>query len=354
MAEIFSGKRIRKTWIKNRMVLPPLVTFHFSEDGFVNERKLHHYQAIAKNGIGLIVVEATAVDPLGRLSEDQLGIWDDKFVPGLSELASVIHQEGVPTVIQIHHAGAKSKLNGHHEKISASAYKDARAMTLDEINKTIQQFKAAAIRAFQAGFDGVEVHGAHGYLLTQFFSKTSNVRKDQYGGSLENRLRIAKMIIEAIRPVVSESFIVGIRMGCNENSLEEAKTMAKAFEKMGYDYLSVSTGLDASPIEKPSDFPYDWIVYGGTVIKNEVTIPVIGVHEIKTESQVRGLIETDLLDFVGLGRAQLADYRFVEKLKTGEPILTCLNCQPCQWRRDGYYCPRHIQLRKKTVNDLAD
>lgn len=350
MADIFSPKKIRGLVLKNRMVLPPLVTFNFSENNCVNERKIKHYQAIAKNGIGMIIVEATAVHPNGRLCDDQLGIWDDSFMPGLKRLASAIHQEGVPAILQIHHAGAKTRVSGFNDLISASAYNKARAMTSAEIKSTILDFKDAARRANECGFDGVEIHGAHGYLLTQFFSTTSNHREDNYGGSFENRARIAKDIIDEIRLVVDKNFIVGIRMGCNENSLEESCLFAKQFEGFGYDYLNVSSGLDASPIEKPSYFPFHWIVYGGTQIKAIVDIPVIGVYGIKTEKQIKQLIETGLLDFVAIGRAQLADYNFVKKLKTGEPILYCLTCQPCQWRINGDNCPRQKQFRQKTQN----
>ena len=347
MADIFSPKTIRHTKIKNRIVLPPLVTFNFSENGFVNQRKLDHYKAIAENGIGMIVVEATAINPKGRLSNDQLGIWDDTFIEGLSQLADTIHMYNCTAIIQIHHAGAKTRYEGAEDIISASAYKGARAMTLEEIKANIEDFKAAALRAEKAGFDGVEIHGAHGYLLTQFFSKTSNQRQDAYGGNLENRLRIAKDIIQAIRPNVNKDFIIGIRMGANENDLDTAIKMATYFESLSYDYLSVSTGLDARPIEKPEDFPYHWIVYGGTVIKKAVHIPVIGVYKLRFKEDIEGLIGPNLLDFVAVGRGQLADYQFTEHIKAGKDLLYCLECQPCQWRYDGMNCPRQRQSRKK-------
>jgi 2,4-dienoyl-CoA reductase-like NADH-dependent reductase (Old Yellow Enzyme family) len=351
MSKVFSNKMIRNTVISNRVVLPPLVTFHFSENGYVNHRKLNHYQAIAKNGVGMIVVEATAIDPNGRLSDDQLGIWSDDFIPGLTILANTIHQEGVKAVIQVHHAGAKTRVTGFNDLVSASQYRQAREMRLDEIKQTIRNFRDAAIRAYKCGFDGVEIHGAHGYLLTQFFSEKSNHRNDLYGGSFNNRIRIAEEIIQAIRTSVDdEDFFVGIRMGCNENSLDESKRFARSFESFGYDYLSVSSGLDGTPIEKPNDFPFHWIVYGGTQIKKVVSIPVIGVYGIKTEKQVKTLIESNLLDFVAVGRGQLADYNFTSKLKSGEKILYCLDCNPCQWRIDGENCPRQKQFRQKTQN----
>ncbi|MDA3931164.1 MAG: NADH:flavin oxidoreductase [Tenericutes bacterium] len=350
MNKVFTSKNINNHEIKNRIILPPMVTFNFSENGYVNDRKIDHYKQIAENGIGMIIVEATAIHPNGRLSDDQLGIWDDKFIPGLKELVDVVHEADCKIVIQIHHAGSKTKVTGLNEIVSASDYKHARALKLDEIKEIINDFKSAGIRAEKAGFDGVEVHGAHGYLLTQFFSEKSNERTDEYGGSFENRIRIAKEIYSVINASTPDNFIIGMRMGCNENSLDESKKFAQTFENLGYDYLSVSTGLDATEIDKPEDFPYHWIVYGGTEIKKVVDIPVIGVYKIKEREQIEYLINNNLLDFVAVGRGQLADYNFTKHLKENGEILYCLECNPCQWRYDGSKCPRQIEVAKKKAN----
>ena len=346
MALIFSEYQISQTRIKNRLVLPPMVTFNFSEKGFVNDKKINHYRQIAENGIGLIVVEATAINPQGRLSNCQLGIWDDQFIPGFKRLTEVIRQAGSVAVLQIHHAGSKAKFDGANDIVSASDSHQTRGLTETEVYHVIDDFKMAALRAYQAGFDGVEIHGAHGYLLTQFFSMKTNHRKDQFGGSFENRMRIATNVYQEVRKMTSPEFIVGMRMGCNENSIEESIHMAQYFEQLGYDYLSVSSGLDGEPIEKPDDFPYHWITYGGTVIKRNVQIPVIGVYGIRNQEQIEGLLNDDLLDFVAIGKGQLADYQFTKHLKNGSDILYCLECNPCQWRYSGDLCPRQIQAKK--------
>ena len=351
MKKVFSSKKIGNIEIKNRITLPPLVTFTWGDkSGFVMDKKIEHYQKIAANGIGLIVVEATAINPNGRLSEDQLGIWDDKFILGLKKIAENIHKYNAKAFIQIHHAGVKTKVAG--DIVSASKYKHARALNENEIKTIIEEFKQASLRAFKAGFDGVEVHGAHGYLLTQFFSKKVNHRKDNYGGSFENRIQIAKEIYQKINSVTPKDFVIGIRMGSNENSLSESKQMAKAFQKFGYDYLSVSTGFDNTKIEAniPKDFPGNWILYGGALLKEVVDIAVIGVYKIKTKKQIEYLIDNELLDFVAIGRAQLADYNFTYHLKNDLEILTCLECNPCKWRYGGENCPRQIQVRKKNKN----
>lgn len=356
MNKVFTSKKIGNIEIKNRMVLPPMVTFTFSDgNGFVSEKNIDHYAQIAKNGIGLIIVEATAIDPNGRLSTDQLGIWDDKYIEGLSKIADTIHENGAKAFIQIHHAGLKTTKGATDDIVSSSDYEDKRSRARElleaEIKEIIRLFVKAAERAKAAGFDGVEVHGAHGYLLTQFFSEKVNKRSDKYGGSFKNRNRIAEEIYKCIRYKVGDEFIIGIRMGCNENSLEESIKRAESFETLGYDYLNISTGFDNSPIEEevPEGFPGNFIVYGASRIKENVNIPVMGVNMIKEPSDISSLLNEDLLDFVAIGRGQLADYNFTRHLKDDEPILTCLECKPCKWFSNGDNCPRQIQVKRENA-----
>lgn len=348
MKKVFQSKKIGNLNIKNSLVLPSMVCFKFGkEDGSVSDKSLEHYRKIGENGIGLIIVEATAVDPRGRLSMDQLGIWNDSHIEGLTNLANTIHNAGAKAFIQLHHAGLKGVTE---DLVSSSEYEskngNARELTITEIGDIVRAFVSGAVRAKKAGFDGVEIHGAHGYLLTQFFSEKVNKRRDRYGKTFENRNRIAREIYNCVRYKVGEDFIVGIRMGSNENSLEESIKRAKYFEKLGFDYLSVSTGFDNTHIEEDVEegFPGNWIVYGGKRIKENVNIPVIGVNQIKEKEQIKRLIEEEYLDFAAIGRAQLADYNFTKHLKDGEEILTCLGCTPCKWFTNGENCPRHNKM----------
>ncbi len=179
-----------------------MVSFSFAkEDGFVTEDKINHYRKLARGGVGLIILEATCVNSRGKLSKDQLEIGHDKYIEGLSKIVDVCHENGAKVFIQLHHAGLRSRIEG--EKVSSSDYDDgkiqARGLSIEEIHKIQDDFIKAAVRAEKAGFDGVELHGAHSYLLSQFFSEKVNKRDDIYGGSFENRIRIAKEIIEAIK-----------------------------------------------------------------------------------------------------------------------------------------------------------
>lgn len=346
MDKLFTPQKIRDLEIKNRIVLPPLVCFSFADDnGFVSEKNVKHYESIAKSGTGLIIVEATCVNKKGRLSPFQLGIWGDEYIEGLSKIAKACHKYGAKVFIQLHHAGLRISKNINEEGITSSDYNDgkttARGMTKGELHAIQKDFIDAALRAEKAGFDGIELHGAHSYLMTQFFNQKVNTRTDEYGGSLENRIRFTAEIFEGIKKKVGKDFIIGIRMGSNENSLESSIDMAKMFEKLGMDYLHVSTGFDnKSPFseELPADFPCNWIVYGGTKIKEQVNIPVIAVNTIKTPEQARYLIENNLVDFVAMGRAQLADYDLTAKMKAGQTYVKCVGCSPCKWYTNGDNC----------------
>ncbi|WP_163193012.1 NADH:flavin oxidoreductase [Clostridium thermarum] len=350
MDVLFTPQKIKDLEIKNRIVVPPMVCFSFAgEDGFVTEKNIIHYENLAKGGSGLIIVEATCVSKDGRLSPDQLGIWTDDFIEGLSKIAEVCHKYGAKVFIQLHHGGLRTHNAVCANTITSSDYTDgkisSRGMSIEEIYSVQQDFIDATIRAEKAGFDGIELHGAHSYLMTQFFSEKVNKREDGYGGNFENRMRFATEIITSIKKNVKENFILGIRMGCNENGLENSIAMAKKFEALGLDYLHVSTGFDNTQIdlEVPKGFLGNWIVYGAAKIKEQVNIPVIAVNSIKSGEEARFLIDNKFVDLVAIGRAQLADYNFVNHIKEGQPVVKCLGCRPCKWFTNGDNCPRHLK-----------
>ncbi len=349
MTNLYGKREFGKLELKNPFVLPPMVAFGFAgESGNVSQRNIDHYDEITKNGAGLVVVEATCINPDGRLSPDQLAIWDDSYIEGLGKLADTIHKNGAVAIIQLHHAGLNAKADVTDYPVTSSDFERkgrfSKGMTEEQIKSTIAEFASSAERAQKAGFDGIEIHGAHGYLLTQFFSKKVNKRTDEYGGSFDNRNLIAKKIHDKVREKTRKGFIVGIRMGCNDDNIEESIERAKEFEKIGYDYLHVSTGFDNTQIEveAPADFPCNWIVYGGTLIKEKVGIPVIGINKILKKEQIDYLLQNELLDLVAIGRAQLADHDYIEHLVGEGDIVTCIECRPCKWFTDGTKCPRHI------------
>jgi 2,4-dienoyl-CoA reductase-like NADH-dependent reductase (Old Yellow Enzyme family) len=298
MTTIFTGYKLKNIDIKNRIVLPPMVRFSLvNKDGLVTKELVNWYEDIAKNDIGLIIVEASCVSADGKLRPNQIGIWDDSFIPGLTEIAKACHKWNVPVIIQIHHAGFKDKIATVSET---------------KLDCILDQFVEAFQRAKKCGFDGIEIHGAHTYLISQLNSKVWNIRTDKYGGSFEKRMFFTKTLIERTSSLFDENFILGYRMGGNEPHLEDGIAIAKYLEGIGVDLLHVSSGTpDPSyrsevKIDLPDNFHLDWVVYLGVEIKKHVNIPVIGVRKIKTEEDASWLIENNLLDFVAIGRGLIA------------------------------------------------
>lgn len=350
MVNLSSEIKIKQALIKNRIVMPPAVCFGWSDNrGFVTEEHVEHYGNIAKGGSGLIVVEATCINKDGRLADSQLGIWCDEQIDGLSRIAEVCHKHGAVVLVQIHHAGLKTPEIVAKEPLAPSTVslwgKTGRALTIDEIHKLQTEYVEAAKRVKAAGFDGIELHGAHGYLVDQFMSPITNKREDEYGGSLTNRMRFGIEIVERIKEELGEDFILGYRMGGNAPDLLDGITIGKELEKKGVDLLHVSAGIigENTP-EAPKEFPYNWIVYMGTEIKKQVSIPVIVVNGIRTPEQAAYLVENNLADFVAVAKAQLVDYNWANKALEGGEIKNCLECPRCQWFTDGRKCPRNFML----------
>ena len=308
MTNILTPLKIKNIELKNRIVLPPLVRFSLiDEDGFVTDRLIEWYERIAQDEVGMIIVEATCVAEDGKLRENQLGLWDDKFIEGLKKVSDIGKKYNVPMLIQIHHAGFKEKIAEVSENI------------LDDI---LDKFVLAFERAKKSGFDGIEIHGAHTYLLCQLNSAMWNKRNDKYGGDFERRIFFNKSLIERTKYLFDDNFILGYRMGGNEPSLDDGIEIAKYLEKLGVDILHVSSGAPDPKFKQevkidnfPEDFPLDWVIYMGTVIKKYVNIPVIGVRKIKTEKEASWLIENNLLDCVAVGRAMIFQPHWMVKAR---------------------------------------
>ena len=343
--QLFSQFTLKGLIAKNRIVFPPVVCFHYAgEDGMVIPRNIEHYRLRAEGGAGIVITEATAVLKEGRLAPFQLGIWSDDHIPGMQKITEIVKTSGAISLLQIHHAGLVTK-----EDISEFAKgpsiddKNPRsqALSLEEIGKIRDAFFIGAARAQKAGYDGIELHGAHGYLLNQFASSFFNRREDEYGGSLEKNLKFAGEIIHGIRKECGDDFIIGYRLGANSPTLDDGIKIAEHLENSGIDLLHVSHGGSLLNLPRtPMDFEYNWIVYSGITIKRHVTVPVIAVNEIKTPDRAAWLIENDLIDFVALGRPQLADPSWVNHVKNNEPVNVCSNCKPkCRWYEDSELCP---------------
>lgn len=304
---LFSPYKIKNINIKNRIVLPPMVRFSILEnDGYVNDELVEYYANLAKAGNGLIIVEATCVCQNGKLRDNQLGIWDDTFIEGLSRIAEVCKKYSVPSIIQLHHAGFKWNISEVEENV------------LDEI---LDKFVIAFYRAKKCGFDGIEIHGAHTYLISQLNNSQTNTRTDKYGGKSNfERLYFSRELISRTRDLFDDNFILAYRLGANEPLLEDGIEFAKILEKEGVDLLDISTGIPKEgvrsqiKVEVPNDFHLNWVVYMASVIKKYVNLPIICVNQIKIEDDASFIIENNLADFVAIGRAQLGkDFSWPER-----------------------------------------
>jgi 2,4-dienoyl-CoA reductase-like NADH-dependent reductase (Old Yellow Enzyme family)/thioredoxin reductase len=340
---LFSPIRIKKMEIANRIVMPPMGTNLGNSDGTVSEANLAYMKRRAGAGAGLIITEISAVHPTGMAIPSELGSYDDRFIPGLRKLADVIHAGGSKAALQLHHTGRESLfLLKAGKAIAPSPIRSLvfgltpREMTRGEIQDLIAAFGAAAFRARQAGFDAVEVHGAHGYLLTQFLSALSNQRTDEYGGDLSNRSRFIREVLQEVRRRVGDEFPVSLRLSAEEfikggYTVEDLKPLLPEWVKAGADIIHASLGTHGSPAgitSAPVEYPPGFNVGRAKRIKEMVNVPVIGVGrftDLPLADEVIGRGEADLVAF---GRQFLTDPDFIVKSREGrsEDVRKCIAC----------------------------
>lgn len=342
--------------LRNRLVMPPMVTQYASREGSVTDRTRNYYAARAAGGVGLIIVEATYVDKAGHAFANQLAISDDKFIPGLSSLVQAIHKEGAKVAIQLHHGGrlAKSELSGRQpvapSPVASSEGEIPKELSVEEIRKVVTNFADASFRAKKAGFDGVEIHGAHGYLIDQFLSRFSNKRRDFYGGDLQHRARFLTEVLNAAKERVGKDFPVWCRINGKEygvpegTSLEEGKQIARMAQDAGAAAIHVSASGPQSPIVLTSPtFVPAVIADLAEEIKRAVRVPVIAVGRITPEAGEMILAEGKA-DLVAIGKGLLADANLPIKSAAGrlEDITPCIICMAC---RDDLRSPAILGIR---------
>lgn len=315
--------------LKNRLVMPPMATRKANEDGSLGEAIFDYYDEKTRGGaIGLVIIEHCYVMEQGRYRKAQPSVANDDAVEGLAKLAGIIHRNGSKTVLQINHAGgaASAEVTGM-EVVAPSTVASAigsgdaipRALTRAEIRDIVGRFRAAARRAKAAGFDGVEIHSAHGYLLNQFYSPLTNTRTDEYGGDVLGRIRVHLEVIEAVRDEVGDAYPVLLRLGACDyreggSTVEDATVAAAEFEKAGVDVLDITGGL--SSYTRPPGHPEDEQGYFGDVtaaVKSVVSTPVILTGGITDASAAERLLAEGKADLIGVGRAILRDSGWAER-----------------------------------------
>jgi 2,4-dienoyl-CoA reductase-like NADH-dependent reductase (Old Yellow Enzyme family)/thioredoxin reductase len=366
---LFEPGRIGSLQLKNRLIMPPMATNYASKEGEVTDRQIAYYEERAKGGVGLIIVEVSCVDaPVGKGMGRQISIDDDSFIPGLSNLVKAIKRHGAGAAIQLHHAGRQTTSRiTHNQPVAPSPIAGdgdlPRELTLDEIAVLIQRFAEAAGRAKKAGFDGAEIHGAHGYLVSQFLSPLSNHRQDAYGGSLENRARFLLDVIKAARDTVGRDYPLWCRLSASEMgvdggiTVEETRTVAQLAEKAGVDAIHVSAHQVGPARRPPMAQPTCYFVPWAQAIKEVVSVAVIAVSRIPPEL-AEDVISDGKADFVSIGRQLLVDPYLPQKAKAGkiEDIRPCIYCLTCldsiNWSREGVRCVVNPTLGKEQESEL--
>jgi 2,4-dienoyl-CoA reductase-like NADH-dependent reductase (Old Yellow Enzyme family)/thioredoxin reductase len=368
--KLFEPGKIGSLEIKNRLVMPPMATNYASKDGEITQRQIDYYAERAKGGVGLIIVEISCVDsPVGRGMIRQISIDDDKFIRGLEKLSEAIKKNGARSAIQLHHAGRQtsSDITGHQpvapSPIAGSDGERPRPLTLKAIETLIERFAKAAERAKKAGFDGVEIHGAHGYLVSQFLSPLSNHRQDAYGGSLEKRARFLLDIIKAARSRVGSDYPLWCRLSAMEIGAdggitpEETQIVARLAEKAGADAIHVSAHQVGPARRPPMAQPPCYFVPYAQAIKEVVSVPVIAVSRIPPE-MAEDVIRDGKADFISIGRQLLVDPYLPQKARHGktEDIRPCIYCLTCldsmNWSRDGVRCVVNPTLGRERESEL--
>jgi len=256
MQKLFSPFRIRNIELKNRIVMPGLACFYIGDDGTISDDAVEHYRRRAAGGPSMVIMEACAVSAEGVVSKHQARIYDDRFIEGLARIAGAIKAEGSVPAMQIHHGGRQTSVKVIGRKPLAPSplpcpaiRGEVEPLTIDGIQEIVQKFGDAAERAYQAGFELVEIHGAHGYLVNQFLSKVSNIRVDQYGGDVAGRTRFAREITEEVRKRLGENFPISFKISAEEHvpdglTTAESIIILKTLVAAGVDIVQVSAGND--------------------------------------------------------------------------------------------------------------
>ena len=340
---LFSSFKIKSKSFRNRIVLSPMCQYK-AKEGVISDWHFQHYSRFAFSGLGAAFVEATGVSPEGRIGHGCTGIWSDSHVEGLSKVAKIFNEYNCLSGIQLAHAGRKAsylrpwdgaspitendKVEPAWQTIGPSAIPInnsspvPKEMTVEDINKVREDFKKAAQRADKAGFDIIEIHGAHGYLLHSFFSPLSNQRNDQYGGSFENRIRFALEIIADIKSVWPDNKPLFYRLSSIDApgqgaNLEDNIKLAKSLKSVGVDVIDCSSGgITGSPVLTKSKIVPGFQVPYSEKIKKDAEISSMAVGAIISADQANEIISNKRADLVAMGRELLADTQWAYKAAT--------------------------------------
>lgn len=309
MSLLFTPIAIKGVELKNRIVMSPMGTLAAQEDGKVTDWHTLHYGARAMGQVGLIVLEATAVMEQGRDYHSNLGLWSDEQIPAMRKLVRLLQDNGSKVGIQLWHAGRKRVIEGTPFSSSGAPYKGrmTEALALKQVHEVVLGFKEAAIRATKAGFDVLEIHAAHGYLINDFLSPLTNTREDQYGGTRDRRYRFLREIIDEVRSVWDGPLFV--RISADEyseegNGIREHLYFSELMKQQGVDLIVCSSG--GILLESPKVFPGYQVPYA-EAIRKETGMPTAAVGLITQGIQAEEILQNGRADLIAVGRELLRD-----------------------------------------------
>jgi NADPH2 dehydrogenase len=319
---LFTTKKIGNKKLENRIIMAPMQQRNGTAEALATEYHVEHYSERAKGGVGLVIIESTAVSESGRLFQDDIGIFSDSHINPLKKVVDSVHENNSNVFIQLSHGGRKSSPENKGEMFAPSplafneVYGIPNEMSEEDIKEVIYQFAMAARRSVVAGFDGIELHAAHGYLLHQFLSPLSNRRTDGYGGSFEKRVRLLKEVLKSTRNEVGKDYPIIIRVSASDYhpdglTPEMVGEAVKILEGEGLDGVHVSSG-GLLPVGPSEVYPGYQVPYA-EIIKKKVSIPVITVGLIHNKELAEDIIEQEKADFIAIGRPLLENPYFLEK-----------------------------------------
>ena len=345
MQYLFSPFEIKGCHLKNRIVMPGLASFLIENDGSITDKTVEHYRRRAAGGPAMVIVEACAVSPEGIVSPHQARIYDDRFVEGLARIAQAMRAEGCLPAVQIHHGGRQTSARIINQKpVSPSNLPcptirgEVEPLTIDGIQEIVFKFGKAARRAREAGFDLIEIHGAHGYLVNQFLSPFSNIREDRYGGDTAGRARFAVEIVAELRRRVGQAYPLSFKISAQEFvpgglTVEESIELLKLIVAAGVDIVQVSAGNDATAewICQPMFMDKACLADSAAKIKQALDMPIMAVGRINDPVIAEEIIRGGKADLVCMARGLLADPEMPNKAKEGrlDDIRMCIACNTC-------------------------
>lgn len=325
--------------VRNRVVSTAHATCLPTDEGHVSDQMVHYHAARARGGVGLIITESMSVHPTSKQLHRVVSMWDDAVVPSVVRLTSTVHEHGARILCQLHHSGRQQDYaHVQWPPVSASDVPCSvhrhvpHALSLGEIDELVDAFADAGERALAGGYDGVEVHCAHGYLIHQFMSPSTNLRRDDYGGTLENRLRFARRILRAVRSRIGDRAVLGIRLNGEEFvegglHADDFREIAVKLQQESIDYLSITYGLHSTPqyAIPPMTFAEGAFLEISTAFKEIAKVPLLISHRIKSVVMAEELVASGKADLVGMTRAMIADPDLVQKAASGREA----DIRPC-------------------------